>query len=76
MKIGIIGAGNIGSTLARKLAACGHDVKLANSKDPQSIQALANELGACAVTKEEAVADVDVIILSIPFAKYPIFATH
>ncbi|WKW30782.1 NADPH-dependent F420 reductase [Pseudomonas viridiflava] len=71
MKVGIIGAGNIGSTLARKLAACGHDVKLANSKDPQSIQALANELGARAVTKEEAVADVDVIILSIPFAKYP-----
>ena len=50
MKVGIIGAGNIGSTLARKLAACGHDVKLANSKDPQSIQALANELGARAVT--------------------------
>ncbi|MBI6701616.1 NADPH-dependent F420 reductase [Pseudomonas viridiflava] len=71
MKVGIIGAGNIGSTLARKLAACGHDVKLANSKDPQSIQALANELGARAVTKDEAVADVDVIILSIPFAKYP-----
>lgn len=71
MKIGIIGAGNIGSTLARKLAACGHDVKLANSKDPQSIQALADELGARAVTKEGAVADVDVVILSIPFAKYP-----
>ncbi|MBD8571748.1 NADPH-dependent F420 reductase [Pseudomonas syringae] len=71
MKVGIIGAGNIGSTLARKLAACGHDVKLANSKDPQSIQALANELGVRAVTKDEAVADVDVIILSIPFAKYP-----
>ncbi|MEE4694752.1 NAD(P)-binding domain-containing protein [Pseudomonas alliivorans] len=71
MKIGIIGAGNIGSTLARKLAACGHDVKLANSKDPQSIQALADELGARAVTKEGAVADVDVVILSIPFANYP-----
>ncbi|MBP0945088.1 NAD(P)-binding domain-containing protein [Pseudomonas sp. 20GA0068] len=71
MKIGIIGAGNIGSTLARKLAACGHDVKLANSKDPKSIQALADELGARAVAKEGAVADVDVVILSIPFAKYP-----
>ncbi|MEX0162012.1 NAD(P)-binding domain-containing protein [Pseudomonas brassicacearum] len=71
MKIGIIGAGNIGATLARKLAACGHEVKLANSKGPQSIQNLANEIGVQAVTKEEAVSEVDVVILSIPFAKYP-----
>lgn len=71
MKIGIIGAGNIGATLARKLAACGHEVKLANSKSPQSIQNLANEIGVHAVTKEDAVSDVDAVILSIPFAKYP-----
>lgn len=71
MKIGIIGAGNIGATLARKLAACGHKVKLANSKGPQSIQNLANEIGVHAVTKEEAVSEVDVVILSIPFANYP-----
>ncbi|VVP47763.1 hypothetical protein PS838_05187 [Pseudomonas fluorescens] len=71
MKIGIIGAGNIGVTLARKLAACGHKVKLANSKGPQSIQSLANEIGVHAVTKEEAVSEVDVVILSIPFASYP-----
>ncbi|WP_439254026.1 NADPH-dependent F420 reductase [Pseudomonas monteilii] len=71
MKIGIIGAGNIGSTLARKLAACGHEVKLANSKGPESIQALADEIGVHAVTKEEAVSGVEVVILSIPFANYP-----
>lgn len=71
MKIGIIGAGNIGATLARKLAACGHEVKLANSKDPSSIQKLANEIGVNAVTKEDAVSGVEVVILSIPFAKYP-----
>lgn len=71
MKIGIIGAGNIGATLARKLAACGHEVKLANSKAPKSIQNLANEIGVNAVTKEDAVSGVDVVILSIPFAKYP-----
>ena len=35
MKIGIIGAGNIGATLARKLAASGHAVKLANSNRPE-----------------------------------------
>jgi 8-hydroxy-5-deazaflavin:NADPH oxidoreductase len=71
MKIGIIGAGNIGATLARKLAACGHEVKLANSKAPRSLQNLANEIGVQAVAKEEAVSEVDVVILSIPFAKYP-----
>ncbi|KQQ55771.1 3-hydroxyisobutyrate dehydrogenase [Pseudomonas sp. Leaf127] len=71
MKIGIIGAGNIGATLARKFAARGHDVKLANSKSPQTLQALADEIGVRAVTREEAVLDVEVVILSIPFARYP-----
>lgn len=71
MKIGIIGAGNIGATLARKLAACGHEVKLANSKGPETIRDLARDAGVNAVSKEEAVEGVEVIILSIPFAKYP-----
>ncbi|WP_413795005.1 MULTISPECIES: NADPH-dependent F420 reductase [unclassified Pseudomonas] len=71
MKIGIIGAGHIGATLARKLAACGHEVKLANSKSPHTLQNLANEIGVSAVTKEDAVSNVDAVILSIPFAKYP-----
>nr|WP_262417120.1 NAD(P)-binding domain-containing protein [Pseudomonas sp. SH10-3B] len=71
MKIGIIGAGNIGATLARKLAACGHEVKLANSKSPHTLENLANKIGVHAVTKEDAVSDVEAVILSIPFAKYP-----
>ena len=71
MKIGIIGAGNIGATLARKLAASDHDVKLANSRGPDSIRDLARELGATAVSREEAVNDVDVVVLSLPFAAYP-----
>jgi 8-hydroxy-5-deazaflavin:NADPH oxidoreductase len=71
MKIGIIGAGNIGATIARKLAASGHDVKLANSRGPETIHDLARDLGAVAVSKEQAVKDVEVVVLSIPFAKYP-----
>lgn len=71
MKIGIIGAGSIGATLARKLAANGHQVKLANSKGPDSIRDLARDLGAVAVTTSQALTDVEVIILSIPFAQYP-----
>jgi 8-hydroxy-5-deazaflavin:NADPH oxidoreductase len=70
MKIGIIGAGNIGAILARKLAASGHEVKLANSKGPDTIRDLARHIGAAAVLKEEAVQGVAVIILAIPFARY------
>ena len=71
MKIGIIGAGNIGATLARKLAASGHEVKLANSKGSDTIRDLARDIGATAVSKEEAVQGVAVIVLAIPFGRYP-----
>jgi 8-hydroxy-5-deazaflavin:NADPH oxidoreductase len=70
MKIGIIGAGSIGATLARKLAARGHEVQLANSKGADTIRDLARDVGATAVSKEEAVQGVQAIILSIPFGKY------
>ncbi|WP_416409266.1 NADPH-dependent F420 reductase [Agrobacterium rosae] len=71
MKIGILGAGNIGSTIGRKLVASGHLVKLANSKGPETIAALARDIGATAVRAEDVVKDVDVLILSVPFATYP-----
>ncbi|WP_253594737.1 NADPH-dependent F420 reductase [Bradyrhizobium elkanii] len=75
MKIGIIGAGNIGSTLARKLAASGHDVKLANSKDPTAIRDLARDAGATAVSADLAVRGAEMIILAIPFGRYPDIAS-
>lgn len=71
MRIGIIGAGNIGATLARKLAASGHEVKLANSKGPGTIRDLARNAGATAVLKENAVGGVSLIVLAIPFARHP-----
>ena len=71
MNIGIIGAGNIGATLARKLAVSGHEVKLANSKRPDTIRDLARDAGATAVSKEQAVEGVEAIVLSIPFARFP-----
>ena len=70
MKIGIIGAGNIGAIVAQKLAASGHEVRLANSRGPETIRELARDIGVAAVSKEQAVEGVDVIVLSIPFAKY------
>lgn len=66
MKIGILGAGTIGTTLARKLAAAGHDVKVANSRGPETIAAEVLETGARASTAQDAISNVDVAILSMP----------
>jgi predicted dinucleotide-binding enzyme len=69
MTIGIIGAGRIGTTLARKLQASGYQVRLANSRGPESLQDFAQETGVTAVTVAEAAQGVDVVILTIPFDK-------
>jgi len=66
MKIGILGAGSIGTTLARRLAAAGHAVTVANSRGPETISAAALETGARAVTAQEAANGVEVLILSMP----------
>jgi hypothetical protein len=71
MKIGILGVGNIGKTLALKLSAAGHDVKVANSRGPETIGADVLASGARAVSAAEAAEDVDVVILSIPLNRLP-----
>ncbi|AMM49902.1 NADP oxidoreductase [Rufibacter sp. DG15C] len=71
MKIGIIGVGHIGKTLAIRLSAAGHSVKVANSKEPESIDSETLSTGAKAVFAKDAVKDVEVIILSIPFQHNP-----
>src|SRR5258706_8004090 len=65
MKIGIVGAGKIGGTLARKLRASGHGVRVANSRGPESLSGLAAETGATAVTAAEVAARVDLLIPSV-----------
>jgi predicted dinucleotide-binding enzyme len=66
MRIGIIGAGNIGGTLARRLTTLGHQVSIANSRGPHTLAALAEETGATPVTVREAARAGDVVIVSIP----------
>ncbi|QSQ26792.1 NAD(P)-binding domain-containing protein [Pyxidicoccus parkwayensis] len=66
MKIGIIGAGNIGATLARKWVKLGHEVSLANSRGPDSLRELAKEIGAKAVTAEQAARSGEVVVFTIP----------
>ncbi|MDT7596910.1 MAG: 8-hydroxy-5-deazaflavin:NADPH oxidoreductase [Pseudonocardiales bacterium] len=66
MKIGIIGAGNIGGTLTRRLAALGHEVSVANSRGPETLRELATETGATAVSVTDAAHDKDVVVVTIP----------
>ncbi|WP_157359826.1 NAD(P)-binding domain-containing protein [Caldimonas brevitalea] len=66
MDIGIIGSGNIGSTLARNLRALGHRVSIANSRGPASLASLAAETGARAATVEQAAGAKDLAIITIP----------
>ncbi len=69
MKIGIIGAGQIGGTLTRRLAQLGHQVFVANSRRPSSLAGLAKETGAKAVTVREAASAGQVVVVTIPEAK-------
>jgi predicted dinucleotide-binding enzyme len=66
MKIGIIGAGQIGGTLTRRLTALGHKVSVANSRGPKSLAGLAGETGAKAVSVEEAARSGEVVVVTIP----------
>jgi 8-hydroxy-5-deazaflavin:NADPH oxidoreductase len=71
MKIGIIGAGQIGGTLTRRLTALGHKVFVANSRGPESLKALAAETGATPVTVREAARGVDLVVVTIPEKNIP-----
>ncbi|MBS1662222.1 MAG: NAD(P)-binding domain-containing protein [Bacteroidetes bacterium] len=66
MKIGIIGAGTIGASLAEKLVRAGYKVEISNSRGPDSLQNLVAQLGpnAAAVTNEEAACN-EVVILAV-----------
>jgi predicted dinucleotide-binding enzyme len=71
LNIGILGAGNIGASAAKLFAAAGHDVRIANSRGPQSLGALVAELGATvrAATPEDAVAFGDVVLIAVPWPR-------
>ncbi|MFG3284870.1 NADPH-dependent F420 reductase [Streptomyces sp. NPDC048111] len=71
MKIGIIGAGNIGGNLTRRLTALGHQVSVANSRGPHTLSALAEETGATPVTVAEAADGAQVVVVTIPLKHVP-----
>lgn len=71
MKIGIIGAGNIGGNAAKLFAKAGHEVAIANSRSPETLTDLVAEIGenAKAVTAEEAARFGEIVFISIPLGK-------
>src|SRR6185295_17838073 len=66
MKIGIIGAGQIGGTLIRQYSKAGHHVKMTNSSGTEKLKGLALETGAAAVELADVVVDVEVVVIAIP----------
>ncbi|WP_049622316.1 NADPH-dependent F420 reductase [Frateuria defendens] len=71
MKIGIIGAGMIGSVLAKRLGELGHEVSIANSRGPASLAELAQATGARAVTAREAARAGEIVVVTIPESEIP-----
>jgi len=66
MRIGVIGAGSMGGILARHFAKRSHHVSIANSRGPESVTALAAEIGATAVSVVDAAKAGEIIIIAIP----------
>jgi len=66
--IGLIGSGNIGGTVARLAVDAGHDVVLSNSRGPETLKDLVDELGshARAATPDDAAAAGDIVVVTIP----------
>ena len=71
MNIGIIGAGMIGETLARRLVQLGYQVAIANSRGPETLRGLASEIGATAVTALEAAGSGEIVVIAIPERSVP-----
>jgi 8-hydroxy-5-deazaflavin:NADPH oxidoreductase len=73
MRVGIVGAGRIGGGIARQLAGAGHEVLLSFSRDPQSLEVLAAEIGPSATTGNpaEAVGFGEVVVISVPWSTWP-----
>ena len=74
MNIGIIGAGNIGATLAKLFVKVGHDIAISNSRGPETLTNLVGDLGpnVQAMTVEDAASFGDLVVEAIPFGRYKI----
>jgi 8-hydroxy-5-deazaflavin:NADPH oxidoreductase len=72
MKIGIIGAGNIGSALASHFRRLQHTVSIANSRGPETLSEVARRTGATPVALPEAANGADLLFIAIPMKSVPL----
>ena len=66
MRIGVIGAGSMGRILSRHLGKLGHHVSIANSRGPESLTALAAEIGAMHASVIDAAKAGEIVFIAIP----------
>jgi predicted dinucleotide-binding enzyme len=73
LTVGIIGSGQIGTTLARLAIGAGHRVVLSNSRGPETLAATVAELGvgASAATSAVAAAAGDIVVVTVPVSAFP-----
>jgi predicted dinucleotide-binding enzyme len=72
MKIGIIGAGNIGGNIGRQAAKAGHEVRLSFARDQGKLRALADELRGSVGSPADTVAFGDIVVISVPWSALPL----
>ncbi len=72
MRIGIIGAGHIGGTLAKLFVDARNEVAISNSRGPETLASLVEQLGggAQAMMAAEAARFGEVVVVSVPFGRY------
>jgi predicted dinucleotide-binding enzyme len=71
MRIGIIGAGNMGAALATQLTRLGHQVAIANSRGPRTLAGVAAQTGATPVPITDVTSKADIVIVTIPEKNIP-----
>src|SRR5207245_463887 len=71
MNIGVIGPGDIGEVIVRKLRDADYPVTMANSRGPDSLRGLAAKTGAMPVSVEQVVQDVDILFIVVPQKAIP-----
>lgn len=68
MKIGVIGAGNVGTALAKRLGPAGHEVMLSFARDSAKLAQAGRDFNARTGSAAEAVAFADVVALTVPWS--------